>query len=440
MRHLGGVLVLLYLLVPAPAGAQEARPNVLVIATDDQRASGTFGVMPDLRSWLIGGGTRYTAAYSSTPLCCPSRATLFSGRYAHNHHVRTNEDALELDQSATVQRYLREAGYRTAIFGKFMNSWPLADPPPHFDAWATFSRNGAYVDRTWNVGGELRTIATYSTRYVSDRAVGFIRAREATDDQPWLLFLTPQAPHLPATAERAYRDAPVPTWQRTPAMREKDRSDKPPYVQARTISVDSVRAIRLAQLRSLMSVDDMVGRVMRVLEALGEANTLVLYLSDNGFHWGEHSLSDKRTPYTASIAVPLLARWPGHLTAGVLDRRLASLVDIAPTILEAAGVSAGHVMDGRSLLQPSKRTELLTEHWQGPIPSWASIRTRSSQYVEYYGDDGVTPVFREYYDLEEDPWQLVNLLGDGNRANDPDLTATKGHLTAAKNCAGPGCP
>jgi arylsulfatase A-like enzyme len=445
VRYLGTVLVLLFLAVPLPAGAQEARPNVLVIVTDDQRATGTFGVMPDLLSWLMGGGTTFTAAFSSTPLCCPSRATLFSGRYAHNHQVRTNSDALQLDQSGTVQRYLHEAGYRTAIFGKYMNSWPLDDPPPHFDVWATFSKGvpGGYYEGTWNVGGSLRTISTYSTDYISNRAVGFMRNREGTDDQPWLLYLTPFAPHMPAIAEPAYHDAPVPSWSRSPAMREADRRDKPPYVRARTVSVDTVRAMRLAQLRSLMSVDDMVGRVMRVLEALDEGSTLVLYLSDNGFHWGEHSLTGKGTPYTASIAVPLVARWPGHIAADVVDRRLASVVDIAPTILDAAGVAAGQVMDGHSLLQPSERTELLTEYWGGrgptPIPPWASIRTRDYQYVEYYGEDGVTPVFREYYDLAVDRWQLVNLLHDGKPAN-PDLTAVKGLLTAAKACSGADCP
>jgi arylsulfatase A-like enzyme len=429
-----------FAVVPVPAQAQETRPNILVILTDDQRATGTFGVMPALRSWFVEGGAQYTRAYGPTPICCPARATLFSGRYAHNHGVRTNGDALGLDQSRTVQRGLREAGYHTAIFGKYLNSWPIEESPPHFDTWATFSlgRDG-YYGQTFNVGGQLREIKAYSTDYISNRAVRFLQAREEADDQPWLLYLTPFAPHAPAIAEPAYRNAAVPAFWPNPAMRETDRRDKPPYVRAQMQSVSEMRDFRARQLRTLMSVDDMVGRVMTLLANLNE-NTLAIFASDNGWTWGDHGLVGKTTPYTPSILVPLLVRWPGHIAPGIKDNRLVSLADVAPTMAEAAGLVPDPAMDGRSLFG-STRDRVLMEFWTAPgirTPDWASIRTRTYQYVEYYDGDSTT--FREYYDLVNDPWQLVNLLRDGDPSTDPDLTIPKALLAAAKACAGVDCP
>jgi hypothetical protein len=110
---------------------QASRPNVLIIRTDDQRYS-TLDVMHDTRAWFRTGGTRFTRRFVNTPLCCPSRSSIFTGRYAHNHGVRTNPDAKRLLQYSTVQRYLRDAGYRTAIAGRYLPSWPLGDDPPHF--------------------------------------------------------------------------------------------------------------------------------------------------------------------------------------------------------------------------------------------------------------------------------------------------------------------
>jgi arylsulfatase A-like enzyme len=448
VRILAIAVVSVCLLAPIPAAAQEARPNILVIVTDDQPPTGTFGVMPDLGTWLIRGGTRYTRAFAPTPLCCPSRASLFSGRYAHNHGVKENgQPPSVFDQSRTIQRSLHDAGYRTAIFGKYLNNWQktLSQPPPHFDVWAIFARGlpGGYYGGTWNVGGNLRTISTYSTDYISNRAARFIRNREAAEDQPWFLYLAPFAPHWLPIPEPSYEHAAVPPWRRTPAMRETNRSDKPPYVRARSVSVPYARSVRASQLRTLMSVDDMVGRVMRLLRELGERNTLVMFVSDNGYMLGEHSLLGKTTPYTASIRIPLLVRWPGHVPAGARVRRLVSIVDIAPTIAQAAGSVPDWAMDGRSLLGTTPRAALLTEFWRVPdatTPRWASIRTTRYQYVEYYGSAGFRPVVREYYNLVRDPWQLVNLLGNGRSGDDPNTTRAEALVDAARSCAGQNCP
>jgi arylsulfatase A-like enzyme len=199
-----------------------------------------------------------------------------------------------------------------------------------------------------------------------------------------------------------------------------------------------MRDIRARQLRTLMSVDDMVGRVMTVLSNLNE-NTLAIFTSDNGYQWGEHGLTNKTTPYTPSIMVPFLVRWPGHVAPSSKDGRLVSLIDIAPTVAQAAGLVPDPMMDGRSLFS-SARDHILTEFFTWPgyvVPTWASVRTNTYQYVEYY--DGGSVTFREYYDLAADPWQLVNLLRDGDPSN-PDLTAPKALVAAAKVCAGVDCP
>ena len=125
------LLVAAVLAVPTPlTRAQEERPNILVIITDDQRASMSF--MPQTVEWLQRGGTRFSRAFATTPLCCPSRASIFTGQYAHNHGVRLNHDAEKLNQEETIQRYLQDAGYRTAIVGKYLNEWDLSRDPPYF--------------------------------------------------------------------------------------------------------------------------------------------------------------------------------------------------------------------------------------------------------------------------------------------------------------------
>jgi arylsulfatase A-like enzyme len=423
----------------------EPPPNVLIIVTDDQRATETLQVMAATLRIFRDGGVAFPRAFATTPLCCPARATLFSGRYAHNHQVMTNQDGHLLDHDHTVQAYLRSAGYRTAVVGKFLNAWDIQQDPPHFDRWAIF--NSGYYDRPFNVNGEVRTVSQYSTDFIAERAVRFLRGFDRSDEAPWYLYVAPFAPHGPFTPEPAYQDAPVGGWGGNPGVREADRSDKPPYVRRRDAGLPEGRGIRKAQLRTLMSVDDLVARIFRVLSELGERRrTLAVFLSDNGYHWGEHGLTGKNVPYTQSVRIPLLMRWPEHVPTGDVDRRIVGNVDVAATLLDAAGVeppAGAPSLDGRSLLDGSwARDRILTESGGGGngLPEWASIRASGFQYVEYYADDGTTVVFREYYDLRADPWQLVNLLRDGDPTNNPDVPTLHARLVADRACAGSTCP
>ncbi|MDQ3991133.1 MAG: sulfatase-like hydrolase/transferase, partial [Actinomycetota bacterium] len=259
-----------------------------MIVTDDQRFD-TMNVMPKTVEWFGHGGARFTKAFATTPMCCPSRASIFTGRYAHNHGVTTNAGARNLDQDSTVQRLLRDAGYRTAFVGKYLNSWGGGIPPPHFDRWTVLPPAGplgTYYRDTYNVDGNLQDVAAYSTDYLTSRAVEYLHSFEAQDDVPWLLYVSPQAPHLPAEPAPRHAGAKVPEWSPGPNVPEQNRSDKPPWVS----SVETIPVLgeltRMWQLRTLMSVDDLVARVMGRMGKLGERNnTLAFFVSDNGVFW-----------------------------------------------------------------------------------------------------------------------------------------------------------
>lgn len=440
------LLIAALFLVPLSARAQasaiigeDVPPNILIIVTDDQREG--LDVMPDTLKWFADGGTEYTNAFATTPLCCPARASIMTGRYAHNTGVRTNRDAPALDQQTTLQYFLSNAGFKTAIFGKFLNSWPLSENPPHFDDWAIFATaRHSYSGGQWNVDGSVVTVDDYATEFIAERAESFI---EESSGDPWFLYLAPPNPHKPFTPEPQYADAEVPPWEGNPAVFEEDRSDKPPYVQASSDTFEDGDALRTAQLRALMSADDMVDDVMSILEDSGQLdNTLALFISDNGYLWAEHGITGKRVPYLQSVRVPMFARWTGQIAAGATEDKLVANIDIAPTVLDAVGLPPPFAppMDGRSLLTVNERDRMLTEHYvgggdddapEGPFPPWASLITPTAQYVEYYDDAG-TVTFTEYYDLINDPWQLENLV-----LPPPDLPA---HLAADRTCAGESCP
>ncbi|MGH8975382.1 MAG: sulfatase-like hydrolase/transferase, partial [Acidimicrobiia bacterium] len=425
-----------------PGDPPGGRPNFLVINTDDQRLDGTLEIMPKTRQWLAAAGTSFTQGFATTPLCCPSRSGLFSGRYTHNHGNLNNQTTDRLDLDATVQRYLHDAGYQTGLVGKFLLNWSNSTRPPHFDRWALTS--GGYYDVAFGTDqGSLR--ADYSTWETRRQAERILNAFETRDADPFFLYVAPQAPHDPWDPEPAYRTAEVGAWNGNPAVHETDRSDKPAWVRDFHVDFDEGAATRASQLRLLKSADDMVDSVMRRLTALGEAdNTVVIFTSDNGYLWGEHGMRSKYNPYDGSVRVPFIVRWPGKVAAGAVDPRPVGNVDITPSLLAAAGVSPRLVypFDGRPFLDPGGlsgvvRPEAYLEYFMDEhrdIPDWSAIRTTRLNYVEYHDGDRI--VYREYYDLVADPWELNNLFGDASGANDPDTSGLSARLARYRTCRG----
>jgi arylsulfatase A-like enzyme len=429
---------------PAERAEPAARPNVLVIVTDDARAE-TLEAMPKTRRWIADGGVTYTEGFATTPSCCPSRASIFSGRYVHNHGVLRQQLGDRLDQTTTLASYLQGAGYATAMAGKFLNRWPLERPPPGFDRYAL--ANGGYYDQPWAVDGTTRRVPTYSTTFIGDRALAFLDEREADDARPWFLYLATFAPHDPRVPEPKYASASFPALDKVGPAAAPPVAGKPPYLAERAGGrLAEAAKVRTGQLRTLLSVDDMVDRVLGRLQATGELDgTLVFFLSDNGYAWGEHRHVGKFVPYTESIKVPFLVRWPGRLPAGASDDRLVATIDIKPTVLAAAGIRprAGDVVDGRSLLEGRRRDRLLAEYWRDQanapgIGDWAALRTATWQYIENYDQPG-GGTFREFYDLVRDPGMDRNLLADDDPANDPPASVAA-DLAAARTCAGERCP
>jgi arylsulfatase A-like enzyme len=293
-------------------------------------------------------------------------------------------------------------------------------------------------------------VGRYSTTYIGNESERFLREFEKDDLTPWYLYVATAAPHKPFTASSKYRGTHIRDWKGNPGVRERNTGDKPPFIQEHHSGIVRGNRVRKKQIRTLKSVDDMVTQIKGVLDELGETrDTLAIFTSDNGYLLGEHGFVGKRQPYTDSIEVPLVVRLPGVLPRGGVDHRFAANVDIAPTVLEAAKVPAEDMssMDGYSLLGDHDRTYMFTEHWGNPhkdLSDWASIRTRDYQYTEYYtrlpGEDSDTISFREYYDLKEDPYELVNLYANHDQQDDPNPVPLGATVEGFRTCSEDSCP
>jgi N-acetylglucosamine-6-sulfatase len=407
-----------------PARAQTpGPPNVVLIVTDDQRFD-TLRVMPEVRRLLGAGGMTLRNAIVTNPLCCPSRATIFTGRYSHTTGVYSNAgpdggwSAFQPSESDTIATALDGVGYRTALIGKYINGYggEGAYVPPGWDRWFAITGNGRYFNYT--IYDDTRGHVSYGSRpkdYLTDvlrnKAVSFIR--NSPIGTPLFLVVTPFAPHDPSTAaprhEGAFASTPVPLG---PAVNEADVSDKPEYIADRPVgSFSSVRLQTRKQWESLLAVDQLVSTIMSALAETGRAqDTLVIFTSDNGRSNREHRWLGKQVPYEESIRVPMIVRLPGQIPAGTVSGALVSNVDLAPTIADFAGTSVS--ADGVSIrplltdLTSSVRESVLLEHLNAlpPVPTYCGVRTSSFMFVHYATGE------EELYDLAKDPRQLQNVV------------------------------
>jgi arylsulfatase A-like enzyme len=282
----------------------------------------------------------------------------------------------------------------------------------------------------------------YSTDFIARRATRFLDRFERRDARPWFMYVAPYAPHHPYPPAPRHAGEVVEPWTGNAAVGELSRTDKPDWVRAQNKTLIEAQSVAIGQRKALKSIDDLVGRVLQRMGRLGEQRrTLAFFLSDNGYMWGEHGLIGKRAPYTQSVKIPLLARWPGHIAPGARSNRLAANIDLVPTILGAARLTpAAMKIDGRSLFSSRQRTHLLLEFFSElNVPNWASMRTTRAQYIEYYGPQGRV-TFRELYDLERDPWQLRNRWRQRREFRAGRASRLRAMLSAARHCSGSRCP
>jgi N-acetylglucosamine-6-sulfatase len=454
---------------PADAAGPQARPNVVVLMTDDQTLR-SMRAMPRTRALIGDHGARFANSFVSNPRCCPSRATFLTGQYSHNNGVLTNGPPIggwqRLRGTANwLPSWLQGAGYRTVHVGKFLNHYGLDDPtevPPGWDEWygtidpTTYRYSGYTVNEngTPRTYGRDRDPRYYSTDFTARRSVGLVE-RLAPSSQPFFLSVAFLAPHTgsphepgdpaglgtPAVAERhrgAFANQPLP---RGGSFNEADVSDKPPFLRRprlRPRAIAGIEALYRQRLESLIAVDEAVEQIVAALRDSGELDsTLLVFTSDNGYMAGEHRLPHgKAKAYDPSVRVPLLIRGPG-VPAGVGPQQLVGNADLAPTILDAARAPAGRVQDGRSLLPLTRDPALgagrpvLVEVAKGAGMLTTAIRTLRWMYAEH------ATGAMELYDMAADPHQLRSLHAAPALATVRARLAAR--LAALRGCAGISC-
>ena len=442
-------LVVLVMLIVAGIGLahsnqqRHARPNIVFILIDDLRwdelgiAGHPFLKTPNIDR--IGKeGALFRNAFLTTPLCSPSRASFLTGKYAHTHGITDNVDrSVASHKLITFPLLLQQAGYATAFIGK----WHMGNddsPRPGFDRWVSFKGQGSYLKTEINEDGKDVNPGGYITDILNDYAVEFIRRPH---DKPFLVYLAHKAIHpevmqhgdgsinmadaerfIPAERHRklfAREEIPRrPNAMQSPTGKpalERTIDNLPP-LSAKTATPDEAV---LGRLRSLMAVEEGVGKILKALKETNQLdNTVIVFTSDNGYFYGEHGLSvERRLAYEESIRMPLLMRYPLVVKAGTVRDEFALNIDLAPTLLELAGVNAP-MSEGRSLVPLLNgaggdwRHSFLIEYYSDKViprvrqTGYKAVRTERWKYIHYLELDGMD----ELYDLTADPYEMKNII------------------------------
>jgi len=442
---LGTVLLGLVPARSAQAAPPADPPSVVVIYSDDQRFD-TLWAMPTVQDKLAARGITFSNAFVPNPLCCPSRASLLTGRYSHSNGVWNNVPPYggfdAFDDSETLATWLQGAGYTTGLFGKYLNRyWSHADyVPPGWDRWVAFPLSG-YFDYRLSFDGNVVSYRSdpsdYSTDVLASEVVSFI---ESTNG-PLFAYYAPYAPHAPSTPAPRHEGAfkGVGKW-RPESYDEADVLDKPNWVRAlkpwdhdKSSTVDSHRRDQLA---TLLALDEAVGHIVDALRRTGRlSNTMVVFMGDNGYSLGEHRWKGKHAPYEESIRVPAVVRYDPLIASARTDDQLVLNIDVAPTALELAGVDVPD-LDGRSLVplfsdpRESWRSDFLLERLAKPtnrVPSFCGVRGEELKFVVYETGE------QELYDLVADPGELRNVVDESAYAD----TAAAMQARTSELCTSP---
>jgi N-acetylglucosamine-6-sulfatase len=433
------------------------RPNIVFVLVDDLRwdelgvAGHPFVRTPNIDR-IAREGAIFRNAFVTTPLCSPSRASFLTGQYAHTHGITDNVDRSAASHKVvTFPLLLHQSGYETAFIGK----WHMGNddsPRPGFDRWVSFKGQGTYLDPDINEDGRAVKPKGYITDILTGYALEFIRRQH---DQPFLIYLAHKAIHPEVTQNNdgsvnltdAERFLPAARHQNLYAG--KTIPHRPNYGRAPDGKAALLRPIAslpplgaatatrdatiLGRQRSLMAIEDGVGRIWQALRETGHLdNTIIVFTSDNGYFYGEHGLSvERRLAYEESIRLPLLVRFPKAVKPGTARDELVLNIDVAPTLLELAGADVPASMHGRSLVpllrgaRPAWRSSFLIEYYSDTVfprmlkMGYKAVRNERWKYIHYLELEGMD----ELYDLQADPYEMKNLIAD--RAASTALDAMK---------------
>lgn len=455
MRFLLSLLLIVSVKGACPQTGKQTPVNIIFILADDHRydAMGFMNKIPGLQTpgmdRMAREGMHIKNAFVSTALCSPSRASVLTGQYAHTHTVVDNNSPLP-DNLRFFPQYLQHKGYQTAFLGKWhMGATHNDDPQPGFDYWLSFRDQGVYYNPVFNINGKKVEFkdSAYTTDLLTDHAISWLD--KTNKKKPFFLYLSHKGVHAefyPAKRHKGkyagipvicppsmyltvtdsskifgtvtapqtkvnYRD--IPQWVRN----QRYSWHGVDYMYHGTISFDDFYR---RYLETLQSVDDSIEKVLEWIKENGlEQNTMVVYMGDNGFSFGEHGLIDKRHAYEESMRVPMLVWAPGMVKPSSVLEQVIMNVDIAPTFLQLAGIDKPSQMQGYSfagLLKDNtsawQRDKVFYEYyWEQAFPQTPTtfaVRTDRYKYIYYTGVWDIN----ELYDLRNDPYEMNNLIRD----------------------------
>lgn len=415
------------------AAKAETRPNFVFILIDDLRydlahcTGNPIAKTPNIDR-IARDGVIFENTFVTISLCSPSRASFLTGRYAHSTGVYANETRPELDPAIeTWPKMLQKAGYDTAFVGK----WHMGKgnyPRQGFNHWFSFDGQGVYENPTINSDGDVKQVSGFMTDILSDEAMDWLKKDRTS---PFCLYLSHKAVHQPFAAaprhEHMYdgEKSPHPpsvfdNLEGKPEWLTSTRTAIPLEKAENTPKLDE--AVR-KQLRCLASVDEGVGRILNYLASTGKLeNTVIAFAGDNGFYHGEHGLGDKRSAYEESMRIPFIVSYPKMIKPGTKISDMALNIDVAPTMLELAGVKAPEGVQGKSMVPLLKGDnkgwrksfvyEYVREKAFPGTPSTLGVRTDSWKYIRYPAINDID----ELYDLKNDRYEMKNLAADPKHA------------------------